>query len=158
MTRSLSACLALGVVSATVNVAAAPVITRANFFTDVMGPSATFSVAAGNYLHLDTTATSSFLASQVTATATYSLDASIVRNLIFYTGPIFAEKNFDRFLTNLGFTGAWNLRVTDPSGASDGVFAAIADPELLPLVSDLHVLQGGTTPTVGLGPSGPERL
>jgi hypothetical protein len=127
---------------------AAPVITRTQFFTDVVGQSATFSVAAGSYLHLDTTATSPFAPAQVSATATYSLDNSIVRGLNFYTGPIFAEKNFDRFLTNLSLTSAWNLRVTDPSGSTDGLFSSIADPELLPLVLDLHVIQGGTTPTV----------
>lgn len=127
---------------------AAPVITRTQFFTDVIGQSATFSVAAGSYLHLDTTATSPFAPAQVSATATYSLDNSIVRGLNFYTGPIFAEKNFDRFLTNLSLTSAWNLRVTDPSGSTDGIFNAIADPELLPLVLNLHVMQGGTTPTV----------
>lgn len=127
---------------------AAPVITRTQFFTDVVGPSATFGIAPGSYLHLDTTATSAFTPAQVSAVATYSLDSSIVRGLNFYTGPIFAEKNFDRFLTNLSLTSAWNLQVTDPSGTSNGVFDAIADPELLPLVLGLHVIQGGTTPTV----------
>lgn len=147
-TRLITSCVALGGAFLTCTAFAAPVITRVNFFTDVMGPSATFPVVAGSYLHLDTTATSPFLPSEVTATATYSLDPGIVRSLNFYTGPIFAEKNFDRFLTNLSLTSAWNLRVTDPSGSTDGVFDAIADPEFLPLVLNLHVVQDGTTPLV----------
>ncbi len=127
---------------------AAPVIIQTGLFTDVFGANATFGLAAGNYLQLDTTVTSPFLPSQVTATATYSLDPSIVRGLNFYTAPIFAEKNFNRFLTNLSLTSAWNLQVTDPSGTTDGVFNAIADPELLPLMLNLHVVQDGTTPLV----------
>ena len=69
-------------------------------------------------------------------------------SLNFYTAPIFAEKNFNRFLTNLSLTNAWNLQVTDPSGTTNGVFNAIADPELLPLMLNLHVVQDGTTPLV----------
>lgn len=147
-TRLITSCIALGGAFLTCAVSAAPVITRAQLFTDVFGPSATFAVAAGSYLQLDTTATSPFLPAQITATATYSLDPGIVRSLNFYTGPIFAEKNFNRFLTNLSLTSAWNLRVNDPSGSTDGVFDAIADPEFLPLVLNLRVVQDGTTPLV----------
>ena len=147
-TRLITSCVAIGGAFLAFAASAAPFIARTNFFTDVLGPSATFAVPAGSYLHLDTTATSPYLPSEVTATATYSLDPSIVRSLTFYTGPIFAEKNFDRFLTNLSLTSAWNLRVTDPSGPTDGVFDAIADPEFLPLVLNLHVVQDGTTPLV----------
>lgn len=84
----------------------------------------------------------------MTAIATYSLVPSIIRGLNFYTGPIFAEKNFKRFLTKSSLTSAWNLQVTDPSGTTNGVMNAIADPELLPLMLNLHVVQDGTTPLV----------
>lgn len=147
-TRSLTTLLLIASVCTTFGATAAPVITRADLFTDVFGANATFGLAAGNYLHLDTTATSPFLPSQMTATATYSLDPSIIRSLNFYTGPIFAEKNFDRFLTNVSLTGAWNLQISDPSGTTNGVMNAIADPELLPLMVNLHVVQDGTTPLV----------
>lgn len=130
------------------SVAAAPIIVRTNFFTDVFGASATFGVAAGNYLDLDTTVTSPDVAADVSAVATYSLDSTVVRTLNFYTGPIFAEKNFDLFLTNTTRTSAWNLAATDSSGTSNGVFAAIAAPEFLPLVMNLHVIGNGTTPTI----------
>jgi hypothetical protein len=146
--QSLKALLVIGSACMALGASAAPNITRTDFFSDVFGASATFGVAAGNYLHLDMTATSPFLPAQMTAVATYSPDPSIVRNLNFYTGPIFAEKNFDRFLTNLNLSGAWNVSVTDPSGSTDGDFDAIADFELLPLVLNLHVIQGGATPTV----------
>jgi len=147
-TRLITSCVAIGGAFLAFAASAAPVITRTNFFTDVFGPSATFAVPAGSYLQLDTTVTSPFLPAEVAATATYSLDPGIVRSLNFYTGPIFAEKNFNRFLTNLSLTSAWNLRVTDPSGSTDGVFDAIADPEFLPLVLNLHVVQDGTTPLI----------
>ena len=148
-TRSLTTFLLIASVCTTFGAAtAAPVITRADLYTDVFGANATFGLAAGNYLHLDTTATSPFLPSQMIATATYSLDPSIIRSLNFYTGPIFAEKNFDRFLTNVSLTSAWNLQISDPSGPTNGVFNAIADPELLPLMLNLHVVQDGPTPLV----------
>ena len=147
-TRSLTFLFAIASVCTTFGATAAPVINRTDLFTDVFGASATFGLAAGNYLQLDTTVTSPFLPSQMTAIATYSLDPSIVRTLNFYTAPIFAERNFNRFLTNLSLTSAWNLQVTDPSGATNGVMNAIADPELLPLMLNLHVVQDGTTPTV----------
>jgi hypothetical protein len=147
-TRSVKALLAIASVCTTFGATAAPVIVQTGLFTDVFGANATFGLAAGNYLQLDTTATSPFLPSQMTAIATYSLDPSIVRALNFYTGPIFAEKNFNRFLTNLSLTSAWNLQVTDPSGTTNGVMNAIADPELLPLMLNLHVVQDGSTPLV----------
>ena len=69
-TRLLTSCVAFGGAFLACAASAAPVITRVNFFTDVLGPSATFPVVAGSYLHLDTTATSPYLPSEVTATAT----------------------------------------------------------------------------------------
>ena len=146
-TRSLKTFLVVVSVCTTFSATAAPVIINTDLFTDVFGANATFGLAAGNYLQLGTMVTSPFLPSQMTATATYSLDPSIVRSLNFYTAPIFAEKNFNRFLTNLSLTSAWNLQVTDPSGTTNGVFNAIADPELLPLMLNLHVVQDGTTPS-----------
>lgn len=130
------------------SVVAAPVIVRTDFFTDVVGPNALFGLAAGDYLHLDTTATSTFAPASVSAQATYSLDASIVRTLNFYTAPIFAEKNFDRFVTGTSRTSAWDLSVTDPSGTATGVFSAIVAPEFLPLVLNFHLIANGTTPTL----------
>ena len=57
-TRSLTTLLLIASVCTTFGATAAPVITRADLFTDVFGANATFGLAAGNYLHLDTTATS----------------------------------------------------------------------------------------------------
>jgi len=133
---------------ATFGATAAPAITGAVCFTDVFSANATFGLAAGNYLQLDTTVTSPSLPSQVTATATYSLDSSIVLPLNFYTGPIFADKNFNRFLTDLSRTSAWNFQVTDPTGTTTGACNAIAAPELLPLVLNLSVTQDGATPLI----------
>jgi hypothetical protein len=81
----------------------------------------------------------------VSAVAT---QGDLVRPLNFYTTPIFAEKNFERFLTNPTLTGAWNLVATDTSGSSNGSFAAIAAPEFLPLVLNVQVAPAGLTPTV----------
>ena len=147
-TRSLRALLAILIAYTTYGATAAPVIIRTDLFTDVISANATFGVAAGNYLQLDSTASSPFLPSQMTAVAVNVLDPSISRSLNFYTGPIFAEKNFNRFLTNLSLTSAWNLHVSDPSGTTSGVIDAIAEPELLPLLLNLHVVQDGSTPLV----------
>lgn len=127
--------------------AAAPTIVRTLFFTDVLGPNETF-FTAGTYLQLDTTATSSFDPASVTAVATYTLDPSIIRNLNFYTGPIFAEKNFNLRMTNTTRTSGWTLAVSDPSGTANGSFNPIVDPEFVPLVLNLHVEFNGTTPTI----------
>ena len=141
--------LAIGVLAATAvgSVAAAPSIVSTRFFTDVYGPNATF-ITAGSYLQLDTTATSSFAPGSVTAVATYTLNPLIIRTLNFYTGPIFAEKNFNLFMTDTTRTSGWTLAVTDPSGTASGSFSAIADPEFVPLVLNLHVDLNGTTPTI----------
>ncbi len=114
-TLSLRALFAIVTVCTTFSATAAPVIIRTDLFTDVISANATFGVTAGNYLQLDSTASSPFLPSQMTAIAVYALDPSISRSLNFYTGPIFAEKNFNRFLTNLSLTSTWNLHVSDPA-------------------------------------------
>jgi hypothetical protein len=123
------------------------VIVRTNFFTDVVGPNATL-FTAGSYLQLDTTATSAFAPGNLTAVATYTADPSVIRTLNFYTGPIFAEKNFNLRMTNLTRTSGWTLAVSDPSGTASGSFMAIADPEFVPLVLNLRVAPNGTTPTI----------
>ena len=70
---------------------------------------------------------------------------ALVRDLNFFTGPIFAEKNYNRYLTNTSLTGAWDLTTTDSTGSTTGVFQAIADPELLPLLASLQVTANGLT-------------
>jgi hypothetical protein len=82
---------------------------------------------------------------QVTAVAT---QGALVRPLTFFTSPIFAEKNFETYLSNLTLTGAWNLAVTDTSGSANGTFAAIADPEFLPLLQNVQVVGTDATPTI----------
>jgi hypothetical protein len=124
---------------------AGPTIQSTNFFTDHWGPSVAFSTLDGDYLHLFTTVNSPDAPADVSAVAT---QGALVRPLNFYTTPIFAEKNFERFLTNTSLTGAWDLVATDTSGSANGTFAAIADPELLPLVLNVQVAPGGLTPTV----------
>jgi hypothetical protein len=136
---------ALLLTAATCAAHAAPVIQSASFFTDHWGPSTAFPTLNGDYLHLFTTVNSPDIPSLVSAVAT---QGTLTRPLNFFTGPIFAEKNFERFLTNTTLTGAWNLVATDSSGSSSGVFPAIGDPEFLPLVLGVQVVAGGLTPTV----------
>lgn len=137
------AALVLGM--ATCATHAAPTIQSTDFFTDHWGTSVAFPALDGNYLHLFTTVNSPDAPADVSAVAT---QGDLVRTLNFYTTPIFAEKNFERFLTNTALTGAWSLVATDTSGSSNGTFAAIADPELLPLLLDVQVAPAGLTPTV----------
>ena len=138
--------LSFAMVACAAGVASAqPVIQSEQFFTDRWGPSVGFPTLNGDYLHLFTTVVSPDLPAQVSAVAT---QGAIVRPLNFFTGPIFAEKNFERFLTNTSLTGAWNLAVTDSGGTANGSFAAIADPEFLPLLQNVQVTGTGTTPTL----------
>ncbi len=138
----------LGVVMATSAAATAvaqPVIQSQQFYTDRWGPSVAFPTLNGDYLHLFTSVVSADAPAQVSAVAT---QGALVRPLNFFTGPIFAEKNFERYLTNTTLTGPWDLTVTDSGGTSNGTFAAIADPEFLPLLQNVQVSGNGTTPTV----------
>ena len=125
--------------------AALPTIQSTEFFTDRWGPSTAFPTLNGDYLHLSTVVASPDAPAQVSATAT---QGALIRPLNFFTGPIFAEKNYERYLTNTTLTGAWDLLVTDTSGSTTGTFAAIADPEFLPLLQNLQVTGLGTTPTI----------
>jgi hypothetical protein len=124
---------------------AAPVIQSTSFYTDRWAPSVAFPTVSGDYLHLFTTVVSADPASQVSAVAT---QGALVRPLDFFTGPIFAEKNFERLLTNTTLIGGWNLVATDSSGSANGFFAPIVEPEFLPLMQNVQVLGTGTTPTV----------
>jgi hypothetical protein len=124
---------------------AAPTIDSTQFFTDRWAPSVVFPTLSGDYLHLFTTVLSPDTPAQVSAVAT---QGALVRPLNFFTGPIFAEKNFERYLTNTALTGAWNLTATDTSGSSSGSFAAIADPEFLPLLQNVQAIGSGTMPTI----------
>jgi len=143
LARSLvSSLLAASAVTAA---SAAPVIQSTQFYTDRWGPSIGFPTLNGDYLHLFTQVLSPDLPADVSAVAT---QGALVRPLNFFTGPIFAEKNFERFLTNTSLTGAWDLAVTDTSGTATGSFAAIADPQFLPLLQNVQVAANGTTPTV----------
>ena len=147
--RTLSRCLgALLGVSAACAAAAAPVIQTTGFFTDRWAPSTAFPNLNGDYLHLFTTVVSPDAPADVSAVAT---QGALVRPLNFFTGPIFAEKNFERYLTNTSLTGGWNLAVADTSGTANGSFAAIADPEFLPLVQNVQISGTGLTPTVSWG-------
>lgn len=137
------ASLALGVSMCATH--AAPAIQSTSFFTDHWGPSVAFQTLEGNFLHLFTTVNSPDAPANVSAVAT---QGDLVRQLNFFTGPIFAEKNFERYLTSPTLTGAWNLVATDTSGSSNGSFAAIADPEFLPLVLGVQVAPNGLTPAV----------
>lgn len=127
---------------------AGPSIQSANFFTDTYGSSVSFSNLSGSYLQLSTVIVSSDLVPQVSAVAT---QGALVRDLNFFTGPIFAEKNYNRYLTNTSLTGAWNLVATDSTGSTNGTFAAIADPELLPFLLNLQVTPNGLTPSLSWG-------
>jgi PEP-CTERM motif len=124
---------------------AAPTIQSTFFYTDHWGPNVAFPSLNGEYLHLFTTVNSLDAPADVSAVAT---QGDLVRPLFFYTTPILAEKNFERFLTNLTLTGPWDLAVTDTTGSTNGVFPAIVDPELLPLMRDVQIAPGGLTPTV----------
>jgi len=124
---------------------AQPAIQAPAFYTDRWGPSVAFPTLNGDYLHLFATVLSPDQPNQVTAVAT---QGAIVRNMAFFSGPIFAEKNFESYLTNTSLTGPWNLTVTDTHGSTNGSFAAIADPEFLPLMQNVQVSGAGTTPTV----------
>jgi hypothetical protein len=124
---------------------AGPTIQSTNFFTDTYGPSQSFAGLLGNYLQLSTVVVSADPVSQVSAVAT---QGALVRELNFFTGPIFAEKNYNRYLTNTTLTGAWDLTTTDSTGSTTGVFQAIADPELLPLLASLQVTANGLTPSL----------
>ncbi len=124
---------------------AGPTIQSASFFTDTYGASQSFSSLLGNYLQLSTVVVSPDPASQVSAVAS---QGALVRELNFFTGPIFAEKNYNRYLSNTSLTGAWNLTATDSTGSTAGVFQAIADPESLPLLASLQVTADGLTPSL----------
>ena len=137
--------VSLLVASAATAASAAPVIQSPQFYTDRWAASAAFPTLNGDYLHLFTQVISPDLPADVSAVAT---QGALVRPLNFFTGPIFAEKNFERFLTNTALTGAWDLAVTDTSGTATGSFAAIADPQFLPLMQNVQVVANGTTPTV----------
>jgi hypothetical protein len=134
-----AACACAGVASA------APTVQSTSFFTDRWQASNEFPSLTGDYLHLFTVVLSGDSPAGVTATAT---QGALVRPLNFFTGPIFAEKNFERYLTNLSLTGAWDLSVTDSTGTASGTFLAIADPELLPFLENFQVAANGTTPTL----------
>jgi len=124
---------------------ALPTIESTEFFTDRWAPSVAFPTRNGDYLHLSTVVVSPDAPEQVSAVAT---QGALVRPLTFFSGPIFAEKNFETFLSNLTLTGAWNLTVSDTSGSTNGTFAAIADPEFLPLLQSVQVVGSDTTPTI----------
>ncbi len=141
--HSTLAALAIGISAPYAH--AAPTIQTTNFFTDHWGPSVAFPLLNGEYLHLFTTVASTDAPADITAVAT---QGDLIRSLNFYTTPILGEKNFERFLTNLTLTGAWDLAVTDTTGSANGVFPAIVAPELLPLMGDVQVTPGGLTPTV----------
>jgi hypothetical protein len=144
--RMLSKCLgAILAGSAAWAASAAPVVQATAFYTDRWGPSVAFPGLNGDYLHLFTNVVSPDLPAQVSAVAQ---QGALVRPLNFFTGPIFGEKNFERYLTNTALTGPWGLTVTDTSGSTAGSFAAIADPEFLPLVQNVQVVGSGLTPTV----------
>lgn len=141
--HSTVAALAIGISASYAH--AAPTIQSASFYTDHWGPSFAFPALNGEYLHLFTTVASTDLPPNLTAVAK---QGELTRELFFYTTPILAAKNFERFLTNTTLSGAWNLVVTDTTGSANGVFPAIVDPELLPLMRDVQVTPGGLTPTV----------
>ena len=135
----------LAMLGAAGSVSALPVIERTSFFTDSYGPSVAFPARLGAYLQLDTTVSSADAPQWVSAVAT---QGGLIRPLTFYTGGIFSGKNFNTRLRDTSLTGAWSLTVTDSSGSATGVFAAIADPEILPLLQNVQVAAHGLTPTV----------
>jgi hypothetical protein len=142
--------IAAGLMSALTVAAAsaAPVITRTAFFTENIGPNVNFGPSAGQYLQLDLGYSSSGSAASAFATATYSLNPSVVLPLFYYSGGIFPGGNFDIFTSNVTRTAAWNVRVTDNTGTGTGILPAIASPEFIPLLANLQVLGNGTTPTL----------
>lgn len=142
--RVLAIVTALAVSS---GVTAAPVITRTDFYTDFFGPSVIDS-RLGASLHLDVGVESPYAPAQMNVFARYSLDSAIGRTLFYYSGPIFAGKNFDRNFTPTTLLSAWSLFATDPDGTSTTLIPGIAEPEFLPLVQNLRVIQSGTTPNV----------
>ena len=144
--RTVSRLVAAVVTAGATGAASAlPVIQSEQFYTDRWGPSVSFPTLQGDYLHLFTAVNSADAPADVSAVAT---QGALVRQLNFFTGPIFAEKNFERYLTNTTLTGPWDLTVTDSSGSANGTFAAIADPEFLPLVLGLQAVGDGLTPTL----------
>ncbi len=139
-----------GLVSALTVLAAsaAPVITWTGMFTENVGPSSGFWIAPGQYVHLDSTYTSTGTIASASAQASYSLNPAIVTPLAFYSGPIFAPRNFDIWYSGTSRTAAWNLTITDSSGSANAVIAGISDPEFVPLLLNLQVVANGTTPTL----------
>lgn len=99
--HSTLAALAIGISAPYAH--AEPTIQSTLFFTDHWGPSVAFPLLDGEYLHLFTTVASSDAPADITAVAT---QGDLVRPLNFYSTPIFAEKNFERFLSNLMLTNA----------------------------------------------------
>jgi hypothetical protein len=124
---------------------AAPTISSTLFYTDAWSTNQASPSLNGNYLHMFTAVESPYKPPDLSATATRG---GTVLNLSFYTTPIFAQSNFETFLTNTARTGAWVLRVTDPTGTADGLFPAINNAQFLPFVSNLHITGGGLTPTI----------
>lgn len=135
----------LAMLGAAGSVSAVPVIDRASFFTESYGQSAAFPGRLGDYLTLDTRVMSPDAPALVSAVAT---QGGLIRPLTFYTGGIFSDQNFITRLRDTSLTGAWNLTVTDSSGSTTGVFAAIADPEIQPLLQNVQIVPHGLTPTV----------
>jgi hypothetical protein len=127
---------------------AAPVITSTSMFTETVGPSSGFWIAQGQYVHLDSTYTSTGTIASASAQASYSLNPAIATPLAFYSGPIFAPRNFDVWYANTSRTAAWNLTLSDSSGSANAVIGGIADPEFVPLLLNLQVVANGTTPTL----------
>lgn len=131
--------------TAATSISALPVIDQVAFFTETYGASVTFPTVSGDYLQLFTRVISSDAPEFVSAVAT---QGARVRPLTFFTGPIFTEKNFIVRLRDTSLTGAWDLTVTDSSGSATGIFPAIANPEILPLLQNVQVVSHGLTPTI----------
>ena len=135
----------LAAICAAGSISALPVIDRVLFFTDFYGSSVTFPTRLGGYLNLDTRVISPDAPELISAVAR---QGDLIQPLSFYSDAIFTEKNFNRRFRNFSLTGAWDLTVTDSSGSVAGIFPAIADPELLPLLQNVQIFAHGLTPTV----------
>jgi hypothetical protein len=144
MHRTYHSLAALVLAASTFAAHALPVIEYTSFITTRWGPSTIFP-RLGEFLQFDTAINSIDPPQLLSAVA--SQGASHL-NLSFYTEPIIGEKNFGGFLADTNLTGAWNLTVTDSSGSSYGTFRSISNPQILPLMLDVHVTGAGVTPTV----------
>ena len=140
----------LAVSALAVQAAGAAVISTIQFATDRFAPN-TVGVTAGDRLLWSLDLTSPDPCSAVSVKL--SRGASGPFTMVLDSSPIFSSCNFS-INSSVPFNpaaitgGPWTATATDSTGTTTALFPLIADPELLPFVTNIAPSDTGLTPTV----------